>query len=390
MKKQIGLAGMVFILATLACSLPGQGTPGLTATAETTVPHSTEIAAETETATTDTEAAGETPGSTAEVSDLPVPVVYHAAPELLVALDPLNGTELMRLPAANFGLAGYGGVTGNGVFFIDSDYTQAYRVGFDGTLQELTFLNPDGGSFEGVILPSSDGAQIAHGAVLDFTAEGSSSQLKVVHSDGTGERVLVEETDRDQPVRPTPIKWSQDGQALYYMNVIEGVEGFGGLDLLRVDLATGSVETIFPDSGSLRSTSVSPGDVYAARAVASEPLSIVIRDLAAGTDRTVTLPAKFKQSWQMVWAPDASALLVTVGLGNWEADEYSVIRLDPVTLALETLIADDPSLPRAVAWQVPETIWFNDRDGALWRMDAETLTTTTLFASDAPVISISR
>lgn len=379
---------MVLILATLACSLPGQGTPGPTATVETTVPHSTEIATETETASTDTEAAGETPAITAEVPDLPVPVVYHAAPEL-VALDPLDGTELMRLPAANFGLAGYGGVTGNGVFFIDSDYTQAYRVGFDGTLQELTFLNPDGGSFEGVILPSPDGARVAQGAVLDFTAEGS-SQLKVVHSDGTGERVLVQETARDQPVRPTPIKWSQDGQWLYYMNVIEGVEGFGGLDLLRVDLATGRVETIFPDSGCLCSTSVSPGDVYAARAVAGEPLSIVIRDLAAGTDRTVTLPAKFKQAWQMVWAPDASALLVTVGLGNWEADEYSVIRMDPVTLALETLIADDPSLPRAVAWQVPETIWFNDRDGALWRMDAETLTTTTLFASDARLVSISR
>jgi hypothetical protein len=82
--------------------------------------------------------------------------------------------------------------------------------------------------------------------------------------------------------------------------------------------------------------------------------------------------------------------LVTLGLGNWEADEYSVIRIDPVTLGFESLIADDSTLPRAVAWQMPETIWFNDRDGALWRMDAETLATTMELAGDAPVISISR
>lgn len=385
MNKKLVFVIVVLILAALACNLPWLNTPE--PTEETAVPHSTEM--ETETAAPTVYETEETPDVTAEVSDLPLPIVYYDAPDL-IALDPLDGSELMRLPAANYGFAGNGGVTGNGVFYVNSDYDQAYRVGFDGVQQELTFLNLGEDSFASVILPSPDGTKIAHVTVLSFTAEGSDNQLKIVNIDGTDERILVAETDLDQALRPTPIKWSADGQALYYMNVIEGIEGFGGLDLLKVDLATGSVETVFPDSGSLTSTSVSPGDIYAARVVSGEPLSIVIRDLAAGVDRTLSLPAHFKQAWQMVWAPDASALLVTLGLGNWEANEFSVIRIDPVTLDIEFLISDDPTLPRAVAWQVPETIWFNNRNGALWLMDAATLATTTIAESNARVISISR
>ncbi|MCB2210108.1 hypothetical protein KQH62_04350 [bacterium] len=383
-KKLVFVIG-VLILAALACNLPWQNTPE--PTEDTAVPHSTEM--ETETAAP-VETETETPTTvTVEPSALPLPIVYYAAPDL-IALDPLDGSDLLRLPAANFGFAGYGGVSGNGVFYVNSDYDQAYRIGFDSVQQELTFLNPGGDSFAGVILPSPDGTQIAHGEVLSFTAVGSDNQLKTVNLDGTGEQILVAETGLEQALRPTPIKWSADGTALYFMNVIEGIEGFGGLDLLKVDLGTGSVETIFPDSGSLTSTSVSPGETYAARAVAGDPLSIVIRDLAAGTDQTVTLPARFRQAWQMVWAPDDSSLLVTLGLGMRESDEYSVARIDPKTLDLEFLISDDPTLPRAVAWQVPETIWFNDRDGALWMMDAVSLGTTTVVAADARVISISR
>jgi hypothetical protein len=385
MNKKVGLAIIVLILAGLACNLPWQSTP--TPTEEAPASHSTEM--ETETAAAKTAETEEVPDVTAAPSGLPSPIVFHAAPELVV-LNPLDGAELMRLPAANFGFAGNGGVSGNGVFYVNSDYDQAYRVGFDGVQQELSFLNPGGGSFAGVILPSPDGTQIAQGAVLNFTAEGSDNQLKTVNVDGTGELVLVAETGLEQPLRPTPVKWSADGAALYYMNVIEGIEGFGGLDLLKVDLTTGGVEMIFPDSGGLTSTSVSPGETYAARAVSGDPLSIVIRDLAAGVDQTVSLPAKFKQAWQMVWAPDDSALLVTLGLGMREADENSVARIDPKTLDIKFLISDDPTLPRAVAWQVPETIWFNDRDGALWRMDAVSLATTPVVPSDARVISISR
>jgi hypothetical protein len=386
-KKQLWLITAFLILASLACSLPWQSTSTSTSSTDTDVPHTIE-----ETIAPTEDVMVETPMETTEVPDQTLPIVYgdrSTDPPQLVVLDPLDGSEIMRLDAPDLGYGGIGGVSGSGIFYLDADYQQAYRVGFNNTLQELLFLNPDGGYFEGVILPSPDGTQIAKGAVLSFDTDGSHVQFLTVNIDGTDERVLLDKPALDRPLRPTPIKWSEDGLSIYYTNVIEGIEGYGGLDLIKVDVAVGTSEVIFPDSGGLNSTSVSPGEVYAARAVSGEPLSIVIRDLATGIDQTVTFPMKYRQAWNMVWAPDASSLLVTIGLGNWENDEYSIVKIDPVTLDMTFLITDDDTLPRVVAWQVPETIWLNDTDGNLWKMDSTTLTMT-LVAGDVYVIPISR
>ncbi len=383
MKNKFWLAVAALIVASLACSFPGQSTP--TPTSDVEVPHTTEeTSAPTESVT------AEVPMATTEVPDLPLPLVYGddtTDPPQLVVLDPSDGSEIMRLDAPNLGYSGT--VSGNGVFYIDVDNQNAFRVGFDNTLQALPFLNPDGGYFEGVILPSPDGTQIAKGAVLSFDASGSHVQLLTVNTDGTGERILLDDPALDQPLRPQPIKWSADGQSVYYMDVMEGVEGYGGLDLFKVDLATASSETIFANTGTMNSTFVSPGEIYAARADFGDPLSIVIRDLATGTDQTVTFPPKYRQAWEMVWAPDASSLLVTVGLGNWEDDQYSVVKIDPVTLEMTFLTTDDDTLLRAVAWQVPETIWLNDISGALWKMDSTTLAMT-MIAGNARLLPISR
>ena len=376
-KNKALFAGLILVATTLACGLPAQATETPAAGA-TEIPHSTEIIPpdiETETA------------ATGEVSELPLPIVYSLA-EALVVLDPLDGSEIMRLTAPGLGFGGNGGVSGSGVFYVDSDYTHVYRVGYDNALQELTFLNPDGGYFEGLILPSPDGLKVAQGAVLSFEVSGSQVQLKVVNVDGSGEQILLDQV-LDQPLRPTPLKWSADGESLYYMNVIEGIEGYGGLDLYKVNVETHASEQIFPEAGGLVSTSVSPNEIYAARAVAGEPLAIVIRDLAAGTNQTITLPEVYKQAWQMVWAPDDSALLVTLGQGMWEMDAYSVIKIDMASLTVTYLVTEDANLMRAVAWQAPETIWFNAKDGALWRMDAESLALT-MTATDAWAIAISR
>jgi hypothetical protein len=381
-KNKILLAGLSLIFALMACGLPSQG-------AETPPPEETPLPHTTDVIPTETETELETEiAATGEAPNPPLPIVY-AVSDQLVVLDPSDGTELMRLSAPGLSLGGDTRVAGNGVFYLNADYTNAYRVSYDDVLQELLFLNADGGYFEGVILPSPDGTRIAQGAVLTFDASGGRVQLKVVNIDGTGEAILLDQT-LDQPLRPTPLKWSADGETLYYMNVIEGIEGYGGLDLYKVAVDTNTSEQIFPEAGGLVSTSVSPNETYAARAVAGEPMAIVIRDLASGTNQTVTLPDKYRQAWQMVWAPDESALLVTLGLGMFmEGDAYSVIKIDLATLDVTYLVTDDMNLLRAVAWQVPETIWFNDTDGTLWRMDAETLTLT-MVAADAWVFPISR
>ena len=383
MKNKAWLAGLVLILALPACSLPTPAVETPTA-AETAIAHSTEVVATEE----ETEMVTETSVET-EAPEQPLPVVYGTGEELVV-LDPATGAEINRLSAPSFGIGGKGGVSENGIFYIDYDYLNAYRVDFDGVLQELLFLNPDGGYFEGLIYPSPDGLQVAQGAVMSFDASGSHVQLRVFNVDGTDERVLLDATLPEQPLRPTAVKWSGDGEYLYYMNVIEGIEGYGGLDLIKVNVNTGASETIFPAAGSLMSTSVSPNEVYAARAVSGDPLGIVIRDLATGIDQTVTLPEKYRQAWQMVWAPDDSAVLVTVGLGLFmEGDTYSVIRIDPVTLEMTTLVVDDPNLLSAVAWQAMETIWLVDRDSTLWKMDSGDLTLT-MVALDVQIIGISR
>lgn len=382
MKNRARLVGLILILALSACSLPTQAVETPTVE-ETAVAHST---GETATEVV-TEVATEEPSAT-EAPELPLPIVYGVGEELVV-LDPGTGAEINRLTAPGFGYGGNGGVSANGVFYVDSDYQNAYRVGFDGVVQQLLYLNPDGGYFEGVILPSPDGSKIAQGAVLSFDASGSQVQLKVINVDGTGEQILVDST-LDRPLRPTPLKWSADGETLYYVNVIEGIEGYGGQDLIKVDIGTGVSETIFSAAGSLMSTSVSPNELYAARAISGEPLGIVIHDLTTGAEQTVTIPDAYRQVWQMVWATDESALLVTVGLGMFvEGDVYSVLRIDMTTLETSYLVMDDANLLNAVAWQVSETIWFLDSDSTLWKMNAGDLTLT-MVATDARFIAISR
>ena len=380
MKNKAWLAGLILVLALSACSMPTQAVETPTEE-ETAVAHSTEEVA------TETEMATEAPAAT-EALESPLPIVYGAGEELVV-LDPSTGAEINRIAAPGFGYGGNGGVSENGVFYVDSDYQNAYRVGFDGVVQELLFLNPDGGYFEGVILPSPDGSKIAQGAVLSFDASGSQVQLKVVNVDGTNEQILVDLT-LDRPLRPTPLKWSADGETLYYVNVIEGIEGYGGQDLIKVDIATGVSETVFPAAGGLVSTSVSPNEVYAARAVSGEPMGIVLHDLATGVEQTVTLPDGYQQVWQMVWAPDESALLVTVGQGMFvEGDAYSVLRIDMTTLETSYLVVDDANLLSAVAWQALDTIWLLDTNSTLWKMGAGDLTLT-MVAADARFIAISR
>lgn len=380
MKNKAWFISFILILALSACSLPTQAVETPTVE-ETSIAHSTEAIA------TETEVAAETAVAT-ETPELPLPIVYGTGEELVI-LDPATGVEVSRITAPGFGFGWNAFVTGNGVFYVDNNYQNAYRVGFDGAVQELTFLNPDGGYFIGEILPSSDGQKIAHGAIPSYAPEGMQALLKVFNVDGSGEQVLVDQM-LEIPLRPTPIKWSVDGEAVYYMNVVEGIEGYGGRDLYKVELGTNLTEGIFPNADGLVSTSVSPNETYAARAVISDPPSITIRDLVNGTNQTVTLPEKQPQVWQMVWAPDESALLVTVGQGLWtEDDVYSIIRIDLTTLALSYLIEDNVALLRAVAWQVPETIWLMDATSTLWMMNAADQTLSRV-ASDVSFIAISQ
>ncbi len=385
MKLRLFVIVVVLALSVLACNLPGGSEPSpeppLTA-----IPTPTMEPAADSALPTSTEAV---PLATVSMEGAPpLPIVYGdrtVVPNQVVLLNPLDGTPISRLDAPELGWGGNGGVAENSLFYIDADYETAYRLTFSGVRQELLFLNPDGGYFEGVLLPSPDGLRMAVGSVLSFDASGAHVRLSVINIDGTGEKILIDEILPERPTRPTPIKWSEDGQSLFYMNVIEGVEGFGGTDLLRVDIDSGIREKIFADLNCLCSTSVSPDDSMAVRFMQHGTPVMVLKDLATGEEQFVSFPGKYLQAWDIVWAQDSRALIVTLGLGNWEADAYSVIKVDLDSLEQTFLITDDPRLLRAVVWPIMETIWLNDTDGNLWRMDSSTLNLT-LTASEAWII----
>ncbi len=327
-----------------------------------------------------------------ETEEDPYPVVYgdrSTTPPQIVLLNPLNGALLHRVDAPNLGFGFNRGVYRDGVFYVDADYSNAYRLSFSGVLQELSFLNPDGGYFEGVILPSPDGLRMAVGSILSYDASGTRVQLKVINADGTGEHILVDEVLSERPTRPTPIRWSGDGRSIYYMNVIDGVEGFGGTDLYQVDIESGTRTMIFDDLNCLCSTSVSPDETRAVRVMRHGTPVMVIKNLQTGAEDYVSFPAKYLSSWDIVWAPDSSAMAITLGLGNREADLYSVVHVAMNDLSQRFLTTDDPRLLRAVDWPVMATLWLNDTDGNLWHMDPESLELT-LTASDARLIRPSR
>ena len=372
MKKRMVLVFLALILASMACNLPWEVTPETIS--ETTTPelHSMEPSATVEATPTD-----EPSDVSGTEEPAPLPIVYGdrtTFPATLVVLDPVDGTEIMRLDAPDFGYGGVGGVTESGVFYIDQNYQTAYHVAFDGTVQELSYLNDGGEYFEGIIFPSPDGTKVAHGFVMYMDAVSSPiSQLIMFNFDGSDETVLVYETPPEHALRPEPIKWASDHSALYYINVIEGIEGYGGLDLYKIDLVAGTRETIFEADHTLCSTSVSPDETMAIRVYKNDPLTLVIHDFETGIEQSVVFPSGYFQSWRIVWAPDSSEVLVNLSLGEWENDQYSVIRVNPHTLDYDFIIQDDPNLLHAAAWQSLETIWLNDGEGTLWMMDAESL-----------------
>lgn len=385
MNRNLLFSGLVLIFAALACNLPGRNelpeTPSALNTPEAHLPE------ETLTPTESTPIVLPT-----EEPESAQPIIYAdrlVDPPELVFLDPFNGDEIERITAPELGYGLIGGATDTSVFYVDEAFQQAYRLLFDGSRQVLDFLIPEGEYFDGVILPSPDGSKVAYGGVLSYDPSGDHVQLKVVNVDGTEEQILVDAHLTDRLTRPTPIKWTDDGQYLFYMNVFVGVGGYGGTDLYSVEIATGESQLIFPDLNCLCSTSVSPDNTKAVRAVMEAPLSLVIKDVAAGTEETIHFPPQYVEAWEMVWAPDSSTLLVTLGMGNWEDDRYSLARINMDSLEMDFLITDDDRLLRPAAWHVMETIWLNDRDGNLWRMDAESLEMT-LIENDARLISYSR
>ncbi|MBW6466397.1 MAG: hypothetical protein K0B06_07845 [Brevefilum sp.] len=403
MKRKILLIFVALVLTAVSCSQPqkaktisqteletAEALIEESATSEPSVTVGTIVS--TTLTNTDTPMVVETIPDPYDGAGFSLPVIYNdltTDPPSVVFLEPLHGNEVHRITVPTMVAGVAGAATSGGIFFRGEDYEHIYHLLLDGSIEQLDFLNPDGGPFQGVVLPSSDGKRIAHGFVRTDNSGGGWVQLRVFNTDGSDEQIVLDEYVSARPTRITPIKWSVDGQFLYVMNVIENVGGYGGMDLSRVEIATGNYEEIFANADCLCLTSISPNERYAARVLVGEPLTLVVKDLLMETEASVVLPPDYDEAWDLVWSPDESEMLISVWGFEWVTNKFAVLGVDINDMTVRTLVSDDTQILQPKAWHVKETIWLNDGEGNLWRMDADSLEMV-MVASKAPVYSHSR
>ncbi len=168
---------------------------------------------------------------------------------------------------------------------------------------------------------------------------------------------------------PLPLVWSDKAPVLYwtYTPTPEGCVVFANAsDLNRLDLTTGvSQRLVDPQAQWL---ALSPDETQVA-AVTREGLSLF--DLTGGKARTAALPSG--QAGQIVWAPDGSALVLTVAHDPCtDQTSYSILRLDVQSMALTTLIDHDRHRFATLEWSAMGSVLLADIAGNPWLMDPQT------------------
>jgi hypothetical protein len=219
---------------------------------------------------------------------------------------------------------------------------------------------------------SPDGKWVASGQRLSaMNPCGIHTILKVTKAQGSKVWLAWED---DQPcalgtTNPKPLHWSKDGNFLYFTNV-PIPDGCGELvnssDLQRLNLQTGKVTQLMPGSG--LAMALSPDETQVAY-IAYYGRGLVIRELATGKERELKLPEGLGGS--LVWAPDASALALTLdprGCSN----AYSVVWVDTQTFELKTLIDSDSRKFVTIDWKSGDAVTVMDKDQKVWQVDAET------------------
>ena len=392
MKLKLIVIVSAFLLVSLAC---GVATPTVTVPVEPTIETEppVEVTTETSAPTEETSAPTEEPTITETPPEVLRPVLYYqynSDPSLVTVADAETGAVIRTFAAPITGWVPDGAVGGESIFYITNNGTSLFRVGFDGTVQDLGFTHPSPGFFDAAILPSPDGQKIAWGSVLNMDTTGTDVILKVANIDGSNVVTLLD-GHMTESRRPSPIKFSDDGQYLYYTNMPYGIGGYilfyGGPDLIRINLTTLVAETILPNNQCLCAIKVSPDESKVARINRTTAgLNLVVHEISSGTETTFPFPSKYTQAGDIIWSPDGGSIMLTLALGNPDAEAYSVVKIDLVTSALTYFLSDDSRCIRTREWIAPGVVWLSDKDYNVYRMDAAT-GALTWHASDGYVIS---
>jgi len=267
---------------------------------------------------------------------------------------------------------------GDFIFFYDLDAKVVKRIGFDGQVTELPFVNSGGESFDVRFLPSPDGSQIAWGTNAFDPANGNASRstLNIANVDGSNLQTVLDKSLENQSILPEPIQWSQDGKTLYFTNEPYGIGGYilfrGGPDLQKVDVATGTVTPILDDLGCLCAMSIAPDGSMVARIIGVEPLVLVLHDIATGKEQTSNLAAGHLQAGDILWSADQKSLVYTLAVSNPDSEKYAIVQVDTATLKQTTLVPDDERLLYSVEWPDSNLIWAGDKDSQVWLLAPDT------------------
>ncbi len=128
-------------------------------------------------------------------------------------------------------------------------------------------------------------------------------------------------------------------------------------------------------------SSTSPDGKTIASAPNADPSTLVLRNLATGSERRVKLESdRDVQAGNFIWSGDSSVLVLSLVLHPCDPAHslYSIVRVEPQTLQAKTLLhyREDPVKP--VMWKAPAIVWLQDRNGNTWMIDALTGASPTL------------
>lgn len=372
--------------ATLAPppTLGDPATPASIAVTElaTTAPDAAETATPNPTADP-----GDGSGGGGEFIGLPLAALADPNNQQIRIIDPTGTTQDIVLPAPN--LLSYTLLlsTPRYIFYLDNANATLYRL--DPTTGEtITFPNlpadPTANVYIAGFLPSPNGERVAIGVFFgDLNSFSGRSEVLIIDRDGT-QSLLYTETYAQGERIVQPVHWTADGRYIYTVTQPFGIGGYilfwGGISLTRLDVTTGESVVIFPEDASCFCPfSISPDSQYLAWIDTREAqMTLYILDLLSDTTFvTHPLDPTHTQAGSIVWSPFSNALLYTSAAGNFDAEVYSVIRVN-LDGSTETLLNNDPRL-------LESSMWFTDT--LIGYLDATTFTAqiATLSDPDFPI-----
>lgn len=176
---------------------------------------------------------------------------------------------------------------------------------------------------------------------------------------------------------PRIVGWSPGAFYFAEHGTADGCDPFGAdLNIRRLALDDGSLsETpILAGSG----VALSPDGTLAAYVSRDADVpTIVVHDLATGEQRLAGLEidGSYWGAGNVVWAPDGSALMLTVdhsGCGPPENGARSIVRAEVSSLDQQILIDRSNRLLRTHSWPEMDRAQLSEQEGGLWWMDAAT------------------